>query len=249
MTVERCATGILGFDELVEGGFPTGSVILLAGPPGSLKTIFGLEYIYNGASKFNEPSVFVSFQQTPEELKKQAVMFDWDFNPLEERGIVRMVEIDVLKDNHPIDQIKKLVDEINAKRLVIDTISTLMNRLPLTEHGVGSHKLVELMDSIVPVPLPLNAVEREQLIILLKDVKSLGCTSILTYEADKADASHQVIEFLADGVIKLNVLAIGSRTITVEKMRYTKIDPISRSISIDEKGISVGQSIKGRSLF
>ncbi len=249
MTFERHPTGIPGLDDLLQGGFPAGSVVLLAGPPGSLKTIFAIEYVYNGASQFNEPSVFVSFQQSPDELKKQAGMFGFDFTPLEENNTVRIVEVDVLEDDHPIDQIRENVEEINAKRLVVDTVSTLMNRLPLSNHAIGDHKLVEVMDSIVPVPLPLDAVEREQLIILLKDVKKLGCTSLLTYEADKAEAPHKVIEFLADGVIKLNVLAIGSRTVTVEKMRYTKIDPTSRSVNIDENGISVGQSLKGKSLF
>jgi len=249
MTVERHSTGIPGFDDLVQGGFPAGSVVLLAGPPGSLKTIFAIEYVYNGASQFNEPSVFVSFQQSPGELKTQASMFGFDFTPPEEKNTVRIIEIDVLEDDHPIDQIRKNVEEINAKRLVVDTVSTLMNRLPLSKHAIGDHKLIEVMDSIVPVPLPIDAVEREQLIILLKDVKKLGCTSLLTYEANKAEAPHKVIEFLADGVIKLNVLAIGSRTVTVEKMRYTKIDPTSRSVNIDENGISVGQSLKGKSLF
>ena len=58
--IPRVATGIPGFDELIEGGFPKNFVILLAGTPGTGKSIFSLEYIYNGASSLNENGVYIT---------------------------------------------------------------------------------------------------------------------------------------------------------------------------------------------
>ena len=76
-------TGITGFDELVEGGFPKGKCILLSGTPGTGKTIFSLQYIYNGAKRFKEKSLYISFEENKEHLFSQAKKFGWDLEKLE----------------------------------------------------------------------------------------------------------------------------------------------------------------------
>ena len=63
--IKRIPAGISGFDELTGGGFPENFVILLAGTPGTGKSIFSLEYIYNGATKFNENGAYITLEQTP----------------------------------------------------------------------------------------------------------------------------------------------------------------------------------------
>ena len=80
--LESCSTSIPGFDDLVEGGFPKGSMILLTGSPGTGKTIFGLQYIYNGAMK-GENGIYVCIESTPQSLKIQAARFGMDFDKLE----------------------------------------------------------------------------------------------------------------------------------------------------------------------
>ena len=64
MTIKRIETGIIGFDGLIKGGFPIASTVLLTGSPGTGKTIFGLQYLYNGALKFREKGLYVTFEQT-----------------------------------------------------------------------------------------------------------------------------------------------------------------------------------------
>lgn len=67
--MERVATGIKGFDNLIEGGFPKGSAILLSGTPATGKTIFALEYLVNGARKFNERGLYVTFEEKRDKSK------------------------------------------------------------------------------------------------------------------------------------------------------------------------------------
>ena len=71
----RVKTGIKGFDELIEGGFPKNSSILVCGGPGCGKTIFASEFIYNGAKKYNEKGMYVSFEQNSDSIKNQARQF------------------------------------------------------------------------------------------------------------------------------------------------------------------------------
>ena len=122
--VDRVNTGIKGFDELVEGGLPKGSVTLLTGIPGTGKTIFGLHYIYTGASD-GETGLYVSIEQTPEELKAQAARFGMDFEKLEKAG--KVIFMTVPKDNSKFNLFKVINDlsnKISAKRIVFDNLST-----------------------------------------------------------------------------------------------------------------------------
>ena len=74
IVVERVATGIKGFDELIEGGFPKGSSILITGPPGSGKSIFSMQYLYNGAMN-GENGIYVYMDSPIDFLKEQARQF------------------------------------------------------------------------------------------------------------------------------------------------------------------------------
>lgn len=78
---ERVKTGIEGFDQLVQGGFPRGSTVLLCGSPGTGKTIFGLEYLFNGASKFKEKGLYVTFDQSEDSLKNRHHSLAGIWNP------------------------------------------------------------------------------------------------------------------------------------------------------------------------
>ena len=94
--IKRIPTGIAGFDKLISGGFPENFVVLLAGTPGTGKSIFSLEYLYNGATMFNEKGIYITLEQTAEDLKKQALQFGWDFDALEREGKVVVKKIDAL---------------------------------------------------------------------------------------------------------------------------------------------------------
>ena len=79
VTRRRVKTGIEGLDQILEGGFLSGTNVLLEGPPGSGKTNLGLQLLYNGATLYDEPGLLISFEQHPEQIYQDALNFGMDF--------------------------------------------------------------------------------------------------------------------------------------------------------------------------
>ncbi|MEF8880086.1 MAG: ATPase domain-containing protein, partial [Candidatus Thermoplasmatota archaeon] len=91
--MDRVKTGIDGLDDLVDGGFPKGSFAVVTGGPGTGKTIFGLQFLANGAEKYDENGLFISVEQSTEDVVSQAKQFGWDFDRLENAGKVKIVSL------------------------------------------------------------------------------------------------------------------------------------------------------------
>src|SRR3972149_2921613 len=81
-TLPKAATGIQGLDEITLGGLPRGRPTLVSGGAGSGKTLFGLEFLVRGATQYNEPGVFVSFEETIPDLAKNAASLGFDLDRL-----------------------------------------------------------------------------------------------------------------------------------------------------------------------
>ena len=90
--MNRTKTGISGFDELIGGGLVEGSTVLVSGRAGTGKTIFGLQFLYNGASKFNEPGVYVTLETRPRDLRLEAKQFGWNLEELEKKKVFVMID-------------------------------------------------------------------------------------------------------------------------------------------------------------
>src|SRR5215471_21186875 len=84
-------TGVLGLDSILGGGIPRGNVILVEGPAGSGKTTLGLEFIYRGATEFNEPGLIVLFEVSPLKIIRDAAQFGWDLSELERQGKIKII--------------------------------------------------------------------------------------------------------------------------------------------------------------
>ncbi|MEM3134962.1 MAG: ATPase domain-containing protein, partial [Candidatus Bathyarchaeia archaeon] len=91
MAIERVLTGIPGFDEILNGGIPKRNVVLLAGGPGTGKSIFGYQYLFNGLVR-NQPGVLVALEEHPVQIRLSMAQFGWDIVPYEERGKFAMVD-------------------------------------------------------------------------------------------------------------------------------------------------------------
>ncbi len=126
--VERVPTGIDGFDEIVQGGFVRGSTVMLSGGAGTGKTIFGLQYLNNGISKYGENGIYISFNESKEAIYRHAELFGWDLKKLEEQNKFAFIKY----EPHEVDSIlsegggsiKDTIDAINAKRVVIDSLTS-----------------------------------------------------------------------------------------------------------------------------
>ncbi len=127
--VARVFTGIPGFDELVAGGVPRNATVMVTGGPGSGKTIFCLQAVVNGAFKYGEPGIYVTFEEDPESLKESCKLFGWLVEELEKKKLLKII----FKDPYEIKDFSKslggeiyyTIKDMKAKRIALDSISYL----------------------------------------------------------------------------------------------------------------------------
>ena len=233
--IKRIKIGIKGFDELVQGGIPEGYNVLLSGSPGTGKTIFGMEFLKNGALKFNEPGLFITFEETPKNLIIQAKQIGMDFKKLRENNkivIKTLPEQDKLNESIIIKIIDDAVKNHKIKRVVIDTLDTYANNIMSYE------------DFDKPLTDTL-CIKRAIYRLIKKLQKYPKITKILISETEEGSeklSKDGVSEFLCDGVIKIDYMSMGgdySRQLKIRKMRSTKNNPDLFPLEINSKGLIV----------
>ncbi|MCH7902679.1 hypothetical protein IIC68_02915 [archaeon] len=222
--MERVATGVTGFDELVDGGFPEGSTILLAGGSGTGKTIFGLTYLYEGAKTYNEPGLFITLEGNLKNIIWNMETFGWDIKPLQDSNKFKIYKMNFhshenveMQIEEELRVIAKLVKEMGCKRLVVDSTTALGVWIP--DIGKMRYMLYSFADSL----------------------KELGCTTILVSETKggKTDFSaFGVEEFIVDGVVSLYFVP-PNRSIFVRKMRGTNHSKTAHPFDITESGFEI----------
>lgn len=215
--IKRIQSGIPGLDRLVQGGIPEKDLILLSGTCGSGKTIFGLQFLASSSDK----SIYVSFEEPIPQIKATAASFGWDTEKMESEGRLKFLKYDPFKLEDIFEIIQSNIREINATRVVIDSISAL---------GVYVKDAGELRRMILQVSSML---------------RKNSCTSIMISEVlvNKNSLSRfGVEEFVSDGVIVLhNKLIAGEyrRGISIWKMRATDHSRKIHPYKITGKGITV----------
>jgi KaiC/GvpD/RAD55 family RecA-like ATPase len=243
---KRVKTGIKGFDELVEGGFPEGFTVLISGTPGTGKTLFALEYLHNGAVKFKEKSMYITVEQSLDDVRQQAANIGLDLKKAEGKNLFLMhVPVDELNEK-TIEKIKEEVSKRKIKRLVIDSMSTLAINAPIYT-PLKDLALRDIMDykAFFSPPILGDFVVKRFIYGFLSDLKELGCTTLITSEApEKSEylSRDTVSEFIADGVLVMTFESLGgnySRSLLVRKMRGTKNDEDVHPVEISNKGIIV----------
>jgi KaiC/GvpD/RAD55 family RecA-like ATPase len=218
----RVKSGIPGVDELLEGGIPQGASVLVAGGPGTGKSIFCLEYLYNGAKVYGEPGVYITLEEGPHTMWWNMQRFKWELLPLERENMLKIYKFEPSVDmKADVDgQVRRIVDkvkELKAKRVVIDSLTSF--------------------SFWIEEPAKL----RYAMYTLLEELRKLETTTLLTVEtaAGKTDFSRfGVEEFLTDGVIALYFIP-PHRALFVRKMRGTKHSMKVHPIVIDDRGFTV----------
>ncbi len=224
---QRTKTNIPGFDKLVEGGFPISSNILISGGPGTGKTIFSLEYLYNGATKENEKGIYFSFEEKKDSLLEQAAQFGWDFQKLEKSKKVRIISIgteDISKNT--INEMIEIIENTGSKRIVIDSITTLSFITPENSKSghVDNYSIKKFLYSFLTK---------------FKEIPELT-SIIVSQEGEKI--SDRIAQYLCDGVIKIEYESLGgdySRNLVIKKMRKTKNNEDLHPMEINNKGIVI----------
>ncbi len=224
MKSDRCPTGIPELDESLEGGFPRGSLILVAGNPGAGKTTLGATFLYNGAMKFEEPGVYLSFVEDKKSFYNNMRKLGMDFEKLEEKKLFKFIGVpytgDPLSMQRVIEKLLSVIKEMNAKRVVVDSITALVHTTPSHSqvrsllHNVFVYGIRSMGDvtTMLIADLPFNA-----------ETIGLG-----------------VEEFLVDGVMVLKTrrfMGIVIRWIEIWKMRNTRLGWTHIPFTIDVGGI------------
>ena len=137
--LEKCSSGIEGLDEITEGGLPKGRPTLICGSAGCGKTMFAMQFLINGARN-NEPGLFVSFEETKEELEKNFASLGMDLKALEEQKKFAVeyiyMERSEIEETGEFDleglfiRLAYAVEQIGAKRIVLDTVEAVFSGLP-----------------------------------------------------------------------------------------------------------------------
>jgi KaiC/GvpD/RAD55 family RecA-like ATPase len=218
---ERVKTGIPGLDEIMNGGFIPKSLNLLTGTTGTGKTTTSCQFIYNGIKDFNEPAVYVSFEEPVENIKENCLKLGWDFEPFEKKGKVLFVRYDPFHVEDIYELIETNIKKIKAKRVVIDSIAAL---------GLYVKEPSDIRRMIFNIAFML---------------RKLDCTTILISEVlpmHEALSRFGVEEFVTDAVIVLYYNRKGSqfsRYLTVWKMRGSHHSNKLHPYKISDKGVVV----------
>lgn len=139
----KCPTGIKGFDQITEGGLPKHRTTLICGSAGSGKTLWGIDFVIKGAINYNEPGVFMSFEETEDELYNDVASLDLDLQGLVSQKKILLVHIvlqrrDIQESNFNLEglliRLEHAIDSIGAKRVVLDSIESLF--AGLTDSGI-----------------------------------------------------------------------------------------------------------------
>jgi len=127
---KKCPVGIVELDEILGGGFPARSLILLTGNAGSGKTILSTQFLYNGAAKYGENGVYVSFAENRDDYCRNMLSLGMDMKSLERKGLFKFLDMVTMHGEDALkiitEKIVATTSELKAKRLVIDPMSALL---------------------------------------------------------------------------------------------------------------------------
>jgi circadian clock protein KaiC len=227
--IEKAPTGILGLDEITFGGLPAGRPTLVAGGPGSGKTLLGVSFLVNGAQTYGEPGVLLTFEENADELAQDVRSLGYDLNKLVEQKklLVDYVHVDrsEIEETGEYDleglfvRLEHSIKQIGAKRVMLDTIETLFGGLKDT------------------------GILRAELRRLFRWLRDRKITTIVTAERGEQLFTRQGLEeYITDAVITLDHRVhdqISTRRIRVVKYRGSTHGTNEYPFLIDRDGLTV----------
>jgi len=229
--VQKIRTMIEGFDDISHGGLPLARTTLVSGTSGTGKTLLSMHFLYNGIVYFDEPGIFVTFEEDPIDIIKNAGSFGWDLQQLINEG--KLFILDATPDPEGqevvgnfdlsalIERLQYAINKYRAKRVSIDSITALFQQYEAA------------------------SVVRREIFRLIARMKQIGITNIITAERTEeygAIARFGVEEFVSDNVVVVRNVLEGERrrrTIEILKMRGSSHMKGEYPFTIATGGISI----------
>ena len=250
--MDKVKTGVPGLDDLIGGGIPSDSVVLLSGSPGTGKTVMSLQFLATGARKFGERGLYITFEEREEKVRDQALQFGWGFEELEKEGSLKIMSISRPSLGQIFDEINRAIEAFKPQRMVLDSITYLIlaaharTRIVDLEKTPVDEKIYPDSTSADAPAMGLDGIViRKSMIDLVKLLEAKNVTTLLTSEVSKNSdwySRDTMSEFACDGVILLKGTSIGAelqRTLEIVKMRNTRIRGGVYTFEFGRHGISV----------
>src|SRR5262245_40215249 len=229
LTLPKTPTGIDGLDEITGGGLPQGRPTLVCGSAGCGKTLLAMEFLARGALQYGEPGVFMSFEETAEELSANVRSLGFDLDQLveEKKLLIDFVRVEPseIEETGEYDleglfvRLGLAIDSLGAKRVVLDTLESLFGGFQT------------------------EGVLRAELRRLFRWLKDRGVTAVITGErGDGQLTRHGLEEYVSDCVLVLDHRVeeqLSTRRLRVVKYRGSAHGTNEYPFLIDEKGLSV----------
>lgn len=227
--LKKCPTGIKGLDEITYGGLPQGRPTLVCGQAGSGKTLMAMEFLVHGALDYGEAGVFVSFEESAEELTQNVESLGWDLDQLVATQKLKLSYIRIERSEQQetggydlealFRRLEHAIDTIQAKRIALDTLEVLFAGLENT------------------------AIVRAELQRLFRWLKSKQVTALITCESSEERLTqHGLEEYVSDCVILLNQrisYELATRRLRILKYRGSQHGSNEYPFLIEEQGLSV----------
>ncbi|MDS3862251.1 circadian clock protein KaiC [Thermosynechococcaceae cyanobacterium BACA0444] len=229
--VEKVRTMIEGFDDISRGGLPKGRTTLVSGTSGTGKTLLAMQFLYNGITIFDDPGVFVTFEESPNDIIKNALSFGWDLQTLIDQGKLFIL------DASPDPEGQEVAGDFD--------LSALIERI---QYAIRKYKANRVsIDSVTAVFQQYDAasVVRREIFRLAARLKQLGVTTVMTTErVDEYGpvARFGVEEFVSDNVVILRNVLEGERrrrTAEILKLRGTTHMKGEYPFTITQEGINI----------
>ncbi|MFH1328504.1 MAG: ATPase domain-containing protein [Candidatus Bathyarchaeota archaeon] len=222
--MDRVPFGIDELDKVIGGGLPRNSLILLSGNAGTGKTILSTQFLHNGVAQYDEKGIYVSFAEDKVDYFQNMEKLGIDMRSLEEKNLFKFMDFATMDEagmKKAVEMVFDTVFNFGAKRLVIDSLSALLQTFGLSEARIFLHS------------------------VLSRLVKGMGVTAIVIGEMPYGENKTEfgVEEFIADGVIRLrHILSekVTQRILEIPKMRGTSLGHTSLEYLIDRRYNGLG---------
>jgi KaiC domain protein len=232
--MKRVLTNIPGLDEILNGGIPERNVVLISGGPGTGKTILSQQFLWNGLQQ-GEAGIYVALEEHPAQIRQNMLQFGWNVKPFEEKGMFALVDAFTAGIGRAKEYEKYVVADLNDLRELIDVLSQAVK-------DINAKRVT--VDSVTSLYINKPALARGIILQLKRVLAGLGCTTLFVSQISVGERGFggPGVEHGVDGIIRLDLDEINGelkRSLIVWKMRGTSHSMKRHPFEITDKGIVV----------
>ncbi len=218
--MERVSSGIEGFDKLIEGGFPKSNITLISGTPGTGKSIFCAQILYNNALK-GKKCLYLNLEQDEGRLEGQMQDFGWDVEKVKKNLKIVGVES---TDRELVEFVLTEIQKMNYDLIVLDSLDSISST-PMDMEELGKMSIDKIQETVLPTTMDAPTIGRMKLKKIFSAIAKSKANAFVTserVEGAEGISRDTISEFLCDSIILLHYIGVGAvdfRSLQIRKMR------------------------------